>query len=621
MNLLRDKPLKVLALYLLVILSMVFLAEYLIIRNALLHLTAAEQQIDYVRSVQVQNQQIALEVERLTQASTGPVAELGARLDNQDFLLKTLKEGGRMEHSDVFLDRLPRLPLITFVNLEASWNVYKKGIRELINNTVSQSAQPSTSVADSTRDSTEAKSSLNTGPLDNAQSFDVAKINLTSQWLSLSNWYDKLITDLDSDVAGKQRGVLNWFLLIVLVNIGALVMIYYFFHTRVLNTLKTVEANTSRSDFSKDVARNEIGDLATRVNDTIEDLRDATEFVISIGEGNLDLDYKSLDAGYERGKNKLADSLIEMQSKLKTLNEEEKKRQWVNEGLTRFVDILRSSNDNLGKLGDKIIAALVQYTNSNQGAIYTLNDDDQNNKHLELISLFAFDIKKHDQQKIKLGQGILGQTFLEKETTYLTDLPESYIRITSGLGDAAPKSVLMVPLKVDTQTYGILELASFHAYQPHEISFVEKLGESIAATLASVKSTQKNRQLIEQFQQQTEEMRAQEEEMRQNMEELQATQEEIARKEKNYVSRIKELESQPATGTSLKELESIKFEADKKAREYELRISDLSRQVTQQSGTGGDWDVATNVERALRINMEALQITQEELDKKNMKRS
>ena len=157
-----------------------------------------------------------------------------------------------------------------------------------------------------------------------------------------------------------------------------------------------------------------------------------------------------------------------------------------------------------------------------------------------------------------MGEGILGQTFLEKETTYLTNLPEDYIRITSGLGDANPKSILIVPLKVDTQVYGMIELASFNAYLPHEIAFVEKLGESIASTLASVRAAQKNRQLIQQFQQQTEEMRAQEEEMRQNMEELQATQEEISRKERSYLVRIEELENQKTIPSNREAMRSLK---------------------------------------------------------------
>src|SRR5690606_34726593 len=113
---------------------------------------------------------------------------------------------------------------------------------------------------------------------------------------------------------------------------------------------------------------------------------------------------------------------------------------------------------------------LVSYTRSNQGGLYILNDDNERNRYLELISLFAFDTKKHEQQVVKPGQGLLGQAFLEKETTYLTAIPEEYVRITSGLGGANPKSVLIVPLKVDRDVYGLVELASFNEFQAHEIA-------------------------------------------------------------------------------------------------------------------------------------------------------
>jgi hypothetical protein len=210
-----------------------------------------------------------------------------------------------------------------------------------------------------------------------------------------------------------------------------------------------------------------------------------------------------------------------MQHKLRALNDEEQKRKWANEGLARFVDILRTSASNLHQLGDKIISALVHYTGSNQGGLYVLNDDDPRQPCLELISLFAFNIKKHQQQKVKPGEGLLGQTFLEKETVYLKQLPEDYVRITSGLGDANPRTLLIVPLKIDDTVYGLVELASFREYQPHEIAFVEKLGESIASTLASVKAAQNNRKLLEESRLTTEAMRAQEEEMQRVMKEAQ----------------------------------------------------------------------------------------------------
>ena len=84
---------------------------------------------------------------------------------------------------------------------------------------------------------------------------------------------------------------------------------------------------------------------------------------------------------------------------------------------------------------------------------------------------------------------------------------------------------------MNEEIYGVVELASFQEYKDYQIQFVEKLGESIASTIAGVRTNQKTRDLLEDSQMLAEQMKAQEEEMRQNMEELSATQEEMARKE------------------------------------------------------------------------------------------
>jgi len=610
MNFWRDKSLKVQSIYILALLSTVLIAEYFVFRYKLQSLAESERKIDFARSVQVRNQEIALQIEFFLQGKNGIAAQLASLTDEQDHLLKTLGNGGRIDGRDIFLSPLSRLPRISFDNLHQNWTTYKTAIIALLNE---EGSPEQTTVPVNTDSLADSAASISIVPLN---SLAQAKLTFESQWLSLAKWYDRLIADLEYEVENKLASVIGWFAFFILMDIAALWVIFYFFNRRVLQPLKRLESNTISQNFVDEFDKNEVGVVADQIKNTIEDLRDATDFVIAIGEGKLDLDYKTLDDHYSQGENKLADSLIEMQARLKAMNEEERKRQWSNEGLTKFVDILRSSNDDLNVLGDKIIASLVQYTKSNQGALYILNDEDSRNKYLELISLFAFDIKKFEQQKIKLGEGILGQTFLEKETTYLANVPESYIRITSGLGDANPKSLLLVPLKVDTQVYGIIELASFNEYMPHEIAFVEKLGESIASTLASVRAAQKNRQLIQQFQQQTEEMRAQEEEMRQNMEELQATQEEIARKEKSYLARIKELEEQPGGKSVQGEMAGLRAQLEKKEREYQVRIEELSRQLAQKPLHGEDWEIAAEVEKSLKINLEALQITQEQLDRK-----
>jgi GAF domain-containing protein len=348
-------------------------------------------------------------------------------------------------------------------------------------------------------------------------------------------------------------------------------------------------------------------------------LEDASTFVGMIGEGKLDSAYTQRSGSNGASTDSLAEALIGMQGKLRAMSDEEKKRQWATEGLTRFVDILRSSDDNISRLGDEIIAALVKYTNSNQGGLYILNDDDENKKFLELVSMFAFDTKKFQNKTIRLGEGVLGQTFLEKETTMLTEIPDDYVRITSGLGEGGPKALLMVPLKVDQNVYGMVELASFNEYKPHEIAFVEKLGETIASTLASVKAAQKNKHLIEQFQQQTEEMRAQEEEMRQNMEELTATQEEMSRKERDYIDRIRELESNKGDSVSAHELQRAKDELNDLRRQHASTVEELQQKLDSKPVRSDDWAIAEEVERTLKTNLEALKITQEELTRKAAK--
>jgi GAF domain-containing protein len=521
------------------------------------------------------------------------------------------------------MEPLSRLPKITFDNLHESWDNYKQSALSILTEPAEINAgiKKDTLALDSAaNDSTHVavvtllEQATTPNPI-----LAKSKMLLAGKWLTFSNWHDKLIIDLQEEESQRDAGINVLFVFMLLFDIGLLVSLFTLFNNYILKPLHNLERNTSGKIHMKDFPANEIGSLAAHINDTLEELKDATDFVEKIGEGNLEIKYQDLDASFVQGRNKLADSLVSMQAKLKTLNEEEQKRQWSNEGLAKFVDILRSSNDDIHQLGDNIIAALVQYTHSNQGGLYILNDEQQNAKHLELVSLFAFEHKKFENKKIKLGEGVLGQTFLERETTYLLDIPEDYIRITSGLGEAAPKAILIVPLKVDQEVYGIVELASFKTYKPHEIAFVEKLGETIASTLASVKSAQRNRHLIEQFQQQTEEMRAQEEEMRQNMEELQATQEEIARKERGYIERIQELESQNTNSHTEIDLKQIRDELAKKERDYQTRIRELEVKLNQKPVHSDDWALAEEVEKTLRVNLEALKITQQELERKGEK--
>lgn len=291
--------------------------------------------------------------------------------------------------------------------------------------------------------------------------------------------------------------------------------------------------------------KDELGLVGLLLNEFTSSLRAKIKFAQKLGKGSDIFELKPLSTN-----DSLANALLDLQISLKKAAEEdtkykidEKKRAWSNEGLAKFGEILRFQTSDIRELSDLIIKNLVKYLNASQGGVFAYNDEDPYNTHLELVSAFAFDRKKYITKSVNIGEGLVGTCAQEKLTIYMTDIPEDYISITSGLGNSTPRSLLIVPLKTEENIYGILEIASFNILEHHEVEFVEKLAESIASTFASLKINVHTSQLLEQSKKQAEEMAQQEEEMRQNLEELQATQEESARKQAEIMSILSAIDS------------------------------------------------------------------------------
>lgn len=274
-----------------------------------------------------------------------------------------------------------------------------------------------------------------------------------------------------------------------------------------------------------------------KLNEETKRVERLSSFIESVSTGNYSIEIDSTD--------ELSNKLISMRDTLRSNAEEDQRRNWATSGLAQIGEILRSS-DNTKELYDNIIKFVVKYVKCNQGGLFLLNDDNEQDHYLELVSCYAFERKKFIEKRVDLGQGLVGQCYLEGARIHLIKIPDSYVHITSGLGGTNPSSLLVIPMKVNDKSYGVIELASFQQYAEHEIVLVEKFAESIAAAVSSVKINESTRILLEKTQQQAEEMRSQEEEMRQNMEELSATQEEMLRKEREYVNRIQELEERSA---------------------------------------------------------------------------
>jgi len=284
----------------------------------------------------------------------------------------------------------------------------------------------------------------------------------------------------------------------------------------------------------------EIGEISEAVNLLVSGLKQTSEFSIEIGKGNFESSFKPLSDS-----DLLGNSLIMMRENLKKAQmeadkrkQEDSQRTWASQGLAKFGELLRKNNDDIQEFGYSIISNLVKYLNANQGGIFIINDDDTDNHHIEMVACYAYNRRKYMQKKIEIGTGIVGQCVLEKETIYMTDIPKNYINITSGLGEDNPRALLVIPLIYNDLVMGIVELASFSPFEQYQIQFVEKIGETIAATIQSVKINNNTNKLLLESQEKSERLARQEEEMRKTMEDMREAQEDAQRKDRDRVNRM-----------------------------------------------------------------------------------
>lgn len=238
----------------------------------------------------------------------------------------------------------------------------------------------------------------------------------------------------------------------------------------------------------------EVGQMATALNSLIRNLRSLSNFSQEIGKGNYNSDFQPLSE-----KDILGNSLLRMREDLKNAAIEEEKRKkedeirnWSTHGIARFSEILREYAGNFDELTFQIISNLVKYLEASAGGLFLVKLDNEGEKYLDLVASYAFDRRKYLKKQIRIGEGLAGRAMQEGESIYMTDIPEDYIKIKSGLGENRPGSLLIVPLKLNEEIHGVVEIASLKNFMQHQIEFVERICSTIASSLSSIKLVSKD---------------------------------------------------------------------------------------------------------------------------------
>ena len=294
-----------------------------------------------------------------------------------------------------------------------------------------------------------------------------------------------------------------------------------------LNYIKNIIIKISEGalpEVSLKRSNDEIGEMSEALKLLVFNLKETSQFALKIGEGNFSSEFKPQSKNDVLGNSLLVmrQNLIKADQEAEQRKIENAQRNWSSQGLAEFNELLRNAGDDMQLLSNKVIEKLVRYLDANMGGIYIVNDENPEDIHLELTAFYAYDRLKYVKKRIEIGENLIGQCFQENETIYLTELPEGYVHISSGLGESDPNCLVIVPLKVNAETYGIVELASFQVIEKYQVEFIEKIGETIASTISSVKINMNTAKLLEESHEKSKMLSQQEAEVHKNIESLKA---------------------------------------------------------------------------------------------------
>jgi HAMP domain-containing protein/signal transduction histidine kinase/DNA-binding response OmpR family regulator len=215
----------------------------------------------------------------------------------------------------------------------------------------------------------------------------------------------------------------------------------------------------------------------------------------------------------------LKDTINEMIRNLRDTTQKNTEQDWLKTNLAKFSRMLQGERD-LTNVGRMVLSELCPVVAAQHAEFYVV-EGGKENPELALLASYASEGKDSLGKRIGLGQGLVGQCALEKQKVFLNNLPPDYIRISSGLGSAPPRSVLVLPLIFEGQVKGVLELASFEGYNPTHQAFLEQLTESIGIVLNTIEANMRTEDLLKQSQSLAQQLQTRQEQLQNTNEELQ----------------------------------------------------------------------------------------------------
>jgi len=261
-------------------------------------------------------------------------------------------------------------------------------------------------------------------------------------------------------------------------------------------------------------------DLTDNVNQLAANLttqvRAIAEVATAVTKGDLT---RSIGVAAEGEVAILKDNINEMIRNLKDTTDKNTEQDWLKTNLARFTRLLQGQRE-MFTVCKLILSELAPLVKAQHGVFYGM-EGVKEDARLELRAGYAYKEREGLPQRFRLGEGLVGECARVKQRILLTNVPRDYIQINSGLGEATPLNVILLPVMFEGATKAVIELASFERFSPTHLAFLEQLTESIGIVLNTIEANSRTEVLLEQSQKMAQELQNQQEELQHTNAELQ----------------------------------------------------------------------------------------------------
>jgi signal transduction histidine kinase/CheY-like chemotaxis protein/HAMP domain-containing protein len=301
----------------------------------------------------------------------------------------------------------------------------------------------------------------------------------------------------------------------------------------------------------------------------------------------------------------LKDNVNEMIRNLRETTQKTTEQDWLKTNLAKFTRMLQGQRD-LFSVAQQILSELAPLVGAQHGVFYIAerdDDGDENDVVMKLLASYAYQERKHVSNRFRLGEGLVGQCAFEKQKIHLVNVPPNYVQISSGLGEAPPLSIVVLPVIFEDKVNAVIELASFARFSDIHQVFLDQLTESIGIVVNTIAAGMRTETLLKQSQSLTQELQSQQEELRETNERLERQAATLKESEERLKTQQEKLQ------TTNEQLEDKAEQLEIKNREVEFAKSEIEEKAEQLALTSKyKSEFLANMSHELRTPLNSLLI-------------